>query len=110
MATSRSASRLTGLLGRIRQRTDASDGEPWYSSYFNTPVKFHGGEWYVNERIVELAFVHHHLHLDGTDKRLLDLGCTRSDLAMQLAALGYQVVGYTFAITVSHIQTSPSTN
>jgi len=75
---------------------------PSYSTYFNTPVKFFkGGEWFVNERIVELAFVNKQIELDGKGKRILEFGCTRSNLALQLASLGYDVVGvdlreYTF--------------
>jgi SAM-dependent methyltransferase len=65
----------------------------YYSTHFNTPIKFIDEDWYVNERIVELAFVHNQIELDGQGKRVLEFGCTRSDLVLQLAALGYQVVG-----------------
>jgi SAM-dependent methyltransferase len=74
---------------------------PTYSNYFNTPVKFLKQGWFINERIVELAFVHKQIELDGKGKRILEFGCTRSNLALQLASLGYDVVGvdlreYTF--------------
>ncbi len=64
-----------------------------YSTYFNTPVKFIKNDWYVNERIVEIPFVHRHIDLDGDGKIALEFGCTRSELAIQLASLGYKVYG-----------------
>lgn len=59
---------------------------------FNLPFKFVKNEWYVNERIVEIPFVLNHLELDGKGRRVLEFGCARSYLAIQLASLGYKVV------------------
>jgi hypothetical protein len=64
-----------------------------YSKLFNTPVKFGDNQWFVNERIIEEVFVHSHVPLDAAGKRLLEFGCTRSNLALQLASAGYEVVG-----------------
>src|SRR3990172_2133274 len=64
-----------------------------YTFHFNTPIKYFHGDWYVNERIVEIPFVHRHIDIDGTGKSALEFGCTRSELALQLAALGYDVYG-----------------
>ena len=64
-----------------------------YSNYVNTPIKFIREEWYVNERIVEIAFAHKHISFNGIGKRALEFGCTRSELALQLASLGYEVLG-----------------
>lgn len=64
-----------------------------YLAHFSAPVKFSKGDWFVNERIVELVFAHKHLDMDGEGKRLLEFGCTRSVLAMQVVSFGYHVVG-----------------
>ncbi len=63
-----------------------------YADHVNAPIKWHRGHWFVNERLVELAYVHKFVSVDGQGKRALDFGCTRSDLALQLAAFGYDVV------------------
>jgi len=47
-------------------------------------------EIHINERILEIPFVFQHLPQSG---RILDVGCTNSPLALQLACLGYQVTG-----------------
>ena len=62
-------------------------GKDNYSKYFNTPIKLFGGDWYVNERIVEYAFVHMHLPFKGIGKRVLEVGCTQSDLSIKLASI-----------------------
>ncbi|MFQ5349975.1 MAG: class I SAM-dependent methyltransferase [Thermoanaerobaculia bacterium] len=64
-----------------------------FSTHFNTPVKFHGAGYQVNERIVELPFVFSRLPGDGRGRRLLEFGCTRSTLALSLASMGYEVTG-----------------
>lgn len=64
-----------------------------YSKLFNTPVKFSNNQWFVNERIIEEVFVHNQISLDPDGHRLLEFGCTRSNLALQLASVGYKVVG-----------------
>ncbi len=63
------------------------------SKLVGSPVVTRGSEWYVNERIVELAYISSHLGYDGLGKRVLDFGCARSHLAIQLASLGFDVVG-----------------
>ncbi|MFX1588677.1 MAG: class I SAM-dependent methyltransferase [Promethearchaeota archaeon] len=60
---------------------------------FDTPIKFINRNWYVNERIIEVPFVLNNIELSGQGKRLLDFGCTGSYLALQLASLGYEVIG-----------------
>jgi 2-polyprenyl-3-methyl-5-hydroxy-6-metoxy-1,4-benzoquinol methylase len=57
----------------------------------NLPLKFVKNEWYVNERIVEIPFVLNNIDLEGKSKRVLEFGCARSFLAIQLASLGYEV-------------------
>ncbi len=52
-------------------------------------------DWCVNERIVENPFVFMHLKLDK-GSRILDLGCHSSRISLQLANLGYKVVGIDF--------------
>lgn len=64
-----------------------------YAMYFNTPIKFIEGEWFVNERLVEMLFVHNQIAVDGEGRRALEFGCTKSHLALELCSLGYQVVG-----------------
>lgn len=64
-----------------------------YPAYFNTAVRFKGGDWFVNERMVEIPFVQRAVPGDGRGKTLLDFGCTMSELAMQFASVGYQVTG-----------------
>ena len=64
-----------------------------YSTHFNTPVKFFGGGYQVNERIIELPFVFSELPGDGRGHKLLEFGCTRSTLALSLASLGFEVTG-----------------
>ncbi len=64
-----------------------------YALKFNTAVRFVNRDWYVNERILEGAFVHKVMPLDGNGKRVLDFGCTRSEMVLQLASFGYEVCG-----------------
>lgn len=64
-----------------------------YESHFNPPVRFRDGDWFANERLVELPFVFSQIEMDGRGRRALEFGCTRSTLALQLASLGYDVVG-----------------
>ena len=64
-----------------------------YTQYFNTPVKFVNGDWHTNERIVEVAFALTQIGLDSPGKRVLEFGCTKSDLSLQLASFGYDVTG-----------------
>ncbi|MEX1027951.1 MAG: class I SAM-dependent methyltransferase [Candidatus Paceibacterota bacterium] len=67
---------------------------PSYSSCFNTPIKVCSAEWYANERLVEVPFVHRHLPVsNGYDIRALEFGCSRSHLALEMSALGFDVVG-----------------
>ena len=75
--------RVSGLIRRLLKSR--------YEKEFNTPVRFWRGHWYVNERLVELAFVHQHLDTECDGKRALEFGCTKSELALQLASLGYEV-------------------
>jgi SAM-dependent methyltransferase len=44
-------------------------------------------------RIAELPFVHQNLRLKESCKHILEVGCTESRLAMELASLGYEVCG-----------------
>lgn len=64
-----------------------------YDRYFNPPVRFRDGNWFANERLVELPFIFSQIDMDGSGRRALEFGCTRSTLALQLASLGYDVVG-----------------
>lgn len=64
-----------------------------YDRYLNPPIRFRNGDWFANERLVELPFVFSQIDLDGSGRRALEFGCTRSTLALQLASLGYEVVG-----------------
>jgi len=64
-----------------------------YTQNFNYPISFRSGDWFVSERIIEIAYVHHHIDPNGKNKRLLEFGCTKSDLALQVASLGYKVIG-----------------
>lgn len=50
----------------------------------------------VNERIVEVPFVHRALAGLALGSKILDLGCSESILPMQLATLGFDVVGVDF--------------
>ena len=64
-----------------------------YLQNFNYALSFKSGDWFVSERIIEIAYVHHHIDPYGKNKRLLEFGCARSDLALQIASLGYEVIG-----------------
>ena len=46
----------------------------------------------VNERVADYPFVHQNLGLDGKG-RILDVGCYRTKLVIELASLGYEVYG-----------------
>ena len=63
-----------------------------YKSVLTTPIKFVSNKWFINERIVEQAFVLNNIALNGKDKRILEFGCSKSYLAIQLASLGYNVI------------------
>ena len=86
--TSDKQAKMKRLLRKLRRRHG-----PQYADHFNTPLRCRYGKWYVNERIVELPFIHRHLMADGQGRRALDFGSTRSPLVLQLASLGYDVVG-----------------
>lgn len=47
----------------------------------------------INERIVEQPFALAHLSRLAPGARILDVGCTESDVPLKLASLGYRVVG-----------------
>lgn len=61
--------------------------------YFILPVKDINGKWYITGRSFEIPFIHRHIDPIGKNKRILEFGCSRSYLALQLATLGYEVVG-----------------
>lgn len=62
-----------------------------FQNRLTLPIKFVKNEWYVNERIVEIPFILNQIELDGKGKRVLEFGCARSSLGIQLASLGYEV-------------------
>ncbi|MDX1688508.1 MAG: class I SAM-dependent methyltransferase [Candidatus Promineifilaceae bacterium] len=64
-----------------------------YDRYLNPPVRFRDGDWFANERLVELPFIFSQIDMNGSGRHALEFGCTRSTLALQLASLGYDVVG-----------------
>jgi|GEM_PF-2354223 len=69
-----------------------------YSDYFNTPAKVFNGEPHFNERIVEKPFIHRTIETLVREKNItqihaLELGHTRSDLALELSSSGVNVVG-----------------
>ena len=64
-----------------------------YLKFYHLPIKFLNGRWYMIDRLIELPYVHHHMDLDVTNKCVLEFGCTKSYLPIQLASLGYEVVG-----------------
>jgi SAM-dependent methyltransferase len=74
----------------VRRRFATSNSSK-AASYFNLPVKLVSGQWRTNERLIELPFVFQILHSESQGKRALEFGCTRSWLALQLAAWGYDV-------------------
>lgn len=57
----------------------------------NTSVKMFGLDWYVNERLVEIPFILHEVGDAVPPKRILEFGCTSSDVSIQLSALGHEV-------------------
>lgn len=59
----------------------------------NTPLRYVGNQWFLNERLVERAFVFSRLGPRGDGERVLDFGCTGSDLPLALAGMGYEVTG-----------------
>lgn len=61
--------------------------------YFLLPVKNISGKWYITGRSFEIPFIHRHIDLIGTNKRILEFGCSKSYLALQLASFGYDVIG-----------------
>jgi 2-polyprenyl-3-methyl-5-hydroxy-6-metoxy-1,4-benzoquinol methylase len=64
-----------------------------YSFYFNTPIKISRNEWTCNERIVEKPFALNLLPEKITNKKILDFGCTKSDMSIILSSLGFDVTG-----------------
>jgi 2-polyprenyl-3-methyl-5-hydroxy-6-metoxy-1,4-benzoquinol methylase len=80
------------VVHRIRRRLVSAPRDT-YGQNFNTAVKFIGNDWFVNERIVEVAFALRQISLETTAQRILEFGCARSDLALQLASFGYEVIG-----------------
>lgn len=64
-----------------------------YLKYFNLPIRIIRDDWYVNARIVEQAFVLNNIDLNPKGKRILEFGCTKSYLPIQLSSLGYEIIG-----------------
>lgn len=51
-----------------------------------------GYEIYTNERIVEIPFIFRHLRLP-LESKILDFGCNESLVSIELASIGYDVIG-----------------
>lgn len=65
-----------------------------YVRRLNTPLRFFNRDWFVNERIVEIPFVHQYFDINKLPKmNILELGCTRSALSLELSSMGAQVTG-----------------
>lgn len=86
--------RLKGYFRRVVQKVSDTVLGPRYEATFNVPVKFPDDSWRANERLVEWPFIHRQLSIiQGTGLRILDFGCTRSVLPLELAAVGHHVMG-----------------
>ena len=85
--------RLSRALDCLRKGLGGRPIPEPYDRYLNPPVRFRDGDWFANERLVELPFIFSQIDMDGSGRRALEFGCTRSALALQLASLGYDVVG-----------------
>ncbi len=55
-------------------------------------INIKSGKIYIGERIVEIPFLYKNLDFHKINK-ILDLGCVGSKISLQLASLGYKVVG-----------------
>lgn len=55
-------------------------------------IKLKSNTFYITSRIVEIPFLYKNLNFDNIHK-ILDLGCVGSKISLQLASLGYEVVG-----------------
>ncbi len=85
-------SSAASLVNRLLRRRPESPNVAFAES-FNPPLKFIGGQWHTNERIIEVPFVHNVLQLPGDGRRVMEFGCTRSVLAIELLSWGYDVTG-----------------
>lgn len=67
---------------------------PRYQDNINVPVKFFDHSWASNERLVEYPFIHRQIGSIGQSQlRILDFGCSRSVLPLELASQGHSVTG-----------------
>lgn len=85
------------MKNRIRRIAKKISGNT-FSDYFNTPGKVFNGRLHFNERIVEKPFIHRAIQSLAPagrfeNLRALEFGHTRSELALELACTGIQVVG-----------------
>jgi len=58
---------------------------------FNTAVKFIGSNWYTNERMVEIPYILR--RIPDEPVKILEIGCSKSILAIHLSSLGHDVTG-----------------
>ena len=79
---------ITKLLNKLVPKREVD-----FLSYFNTPIKYIRGDWYVSERIIEQAYVLNNIEINDERKRILDFGCARNYMPLQIASLGHEVVG-----------------
>lgn len=65
-------------------------------NYFNLPVGFKRTKMYTTERMVEIPFVLNNIEIDGSGRKILDFGCSKSLLVLQFASQGYKTIGVDF--------------
>jgi SAM-dependent methyltransferase len=65
-------------------------------NYFNLPVGFMGKNIYTTERLVEIPFILNFVEINGRGRKILDFGCSKSQLVLQFASQGYKTIGVDF--------------
>jgi len=61
---------------------------------FNQPLKMIGDRAIMNDRIIEVPFVHSQIFKDSLmGKSLLDFGCAYSPLVLEAASMGFKTLG-----------------
>lgn len=62
-------------------------------SYINQGIKYSQNDYSVNERVIEKPVLFKQILKLNKNSEILDFGCSRSSLVIELASLGYKVTG-----------------
>lgn len=81
------------MLGKLGRFLKKKIYKSTFDYNFNVPIKFKKKSYFINERLVEIPFTHRNILALPANSEILDFGCTKSWLSLELSAMGYNVTG-----------------